>query len=95
MKFSERMGFESEQSVLQIDGMSTDLRNSLWNFLHELCNFESYISTTNIAKCIWSEFFHLPIDELNIDTCRFAGREIKQYFMSAPWYTIYNLESVN
>jgi hypothetical protein len=88
MNFSQRMGLEPVLPILQIDRISTELRNSLWNLLYEVSSGGTYTSSS--AKRIWGDFFKLPLDELAIYSSS-AMDQIKKKFMAAKWHAIYDL----
>ena len=74
--------------MLQTDGMSDALRNSIWNVLHSI--FENpdddWIA---LAKCVAQFFRKVPLDELpDYDIqCR---NWVKDYFFTLPWHTVYD-----
>jgi AbiJ N-terminal domain 4 len=73
-KFSERKGFTKPLLVIQIEGMTVELRNSLWNALHEKIWMKEGMmkdlsglspgEIVNVAAAIWADFFKKPIDEI-------------------------------
>lgn len=87
-KFSERLGIVETPRTIQTEGMSDDLRNSLWNFLH--AQYESrHEHWLPLAKYIAQFFRKVPIDELPLYDfeCR---RWIKAYFFGLEWFEIYD-----
>ena len=90
-RFSDRIGVTSASDVLQCDGMTQALRNSLWNYLLKtffLGNSKSYPDT---VKPICEFFLKLPLDSLPI---YYEQKEwLKEVFFSDqfPWFQVYNL----
>jgi hypothetical protein len=41
MTFSDRMGFTAPSQLIQVDSMSEELRNSLWNLLTDVYDSDS------------------------------------------------------
>lgn len=95
MRFSERIGARPTSIDLQIDTMSQELRNSLWNLMHgffiEPDDHHSVLSgeLKLIAKLGQIHFFKLPVDELPDETYKYV-RWLKQWFMSSQWSDVYD-----
>jgi hypothetical protein len=99
MRFSERHGFVSPRSVLQIDGMDDALRASLWNVAQEIIwgshqSRSSYSYTTHsnlyeLIKRYWRDFFKIPINDIPeyIDK---TVKAVREWFFSAKWYEVYD-----
>lgn len=95
MLFSQRKGIKPGKSVIQIDSMDDNLRNSLWNAL-TLCYWDwikKYDNSTeesiNFVKEIWVYHFKKPLDTLpnfwfNIH------KAIKNQYDNYTWYEIYD-----
>lgn len=100
MKFSERMGHKPVSHTLQVESMSDDLRNSLWNFLDRFIwakkNFKDVSNTaskSNIHKFsqnLWMDYFKKPMDEIPYDYPGLILQQIRDYFFEAPWYEVYD-----
>ena len=97
MRFSDRLGITQANNVLQTQGMSDELRNSLWNILDMLLWSKPNFVTTPIGEPeikhfsnrLWFNYFKKPIDSKsgygpNILTA------IREYFFEAKWYDVYN-----
>ena len=96
MLFSQRKGIKPSKSVIQIESMNDDLRNSLWNAL-TLCYWNN-VKDNSIAYFplmkrligkLWLNHFKLPLDALSpswTDTCE----EIKNKFYGYKWYEVYD-----
>ena len=87
-KFSERLGLIEAPRLLQTEGMSDALRNSLWNFVVSM--FDAKEGEWLSAASWIAQFFRkVPVDELpHYDNkCR---EWIKAYFFSLHWYEVYD-----
>ncbi len=85
MNFSQRIGKEPIDKPLQIDSMSIELRNSLWNYTYEFFadNWIEHI------KYFYSSFFRLPVDEVPSTRPIRARGEFKKLFMALDWNKVY------
>ena len=95
MLFSQREGIKPGKSVIQINSMDDDLRNSLWNAvtLSYWSNIKSDFSYSPIEKTfisnIWVYHFKKPLDILpNIWST--VQREIKKQYNNYKWYEVYD-----
>jgi hypothetical protein len=88
-RFSERLGIVDSTPLLQTDGMSDALRNSLWNYLHSLFKSE-HNYWIPLAKWIAQFFRKVPVDELPYDDHR-CRQWVKAYFLSLKWHEVYDL----
>lgn len=88
---------KSLQSVIQIDSVNDELRNSLWNALDVLIwsddNFlwtsYGYPGIRAFSKILWFHYFKQPIDTRphdNSDKLTF----IRDYFFGCEWYEVYD-----
>lgn len=104
MKFSERLGYEEVRSNLQVESISDDLKNSLWNcyllfFLNDLKDYGTVGKNlfTNYAMNTWINYLKKPIDECPVYTDDIVIKEdfIRIVrciiFKSVNWYDTYNL----
>lgn len=101
--FSERKGLKPVRQTILIDGMTEDLRNSLWNALH-LAVWESEDFMHNrygnlpeidsFSAHLWFSYFKKPIDER--PSFAYSNRSerilkiIRDYFFGASWNEIYD-----
>ncbi len=87
-RFSERIGVDQSDRVLQVDSMDDALRNSLWNLLFQL--YDNGDHWKSVAKCVAIEFRKSPADELPYEAlhCR---DWLKEYFSGLPWAQAYDL----
>jgi len=96
-RFSQRKGFKPVSETMQIDGMNSELRNSLWNVL------DVYIFQTDgflhvqygkpkvdeFCSDIWFHFFKKPVDTIP----RYSGEKIeaiRKFYFSCEWYEVYD-----
>jgi hypothetical protein len=99
MFFSQRKGYKPVSQIIQKDGISEELRNTLWNILDLLVwsnehflvskydNARKGIET--FSKILWLNYFKKPIDT------RFYSNQddiqtIREYFFSCEWYEVYD-----
>ncbi|NLN60193.1 MAG: hypothetical protein GX147_05715 [Deltaproteobacteria bacterium] len=64
LKFSDRIGVTKVPDILQVNGMSAALRNSLWNYLLKTIFAGDSKYHTKATKIICERHFKLPIDKL-------------------------------
>jgi hypothetical protein len=98
IKFSQRKGLKPIKSILQIDSMDSDLRNSLWNAL-DVCYWDFFASKFNdmmggrtirlLCKAIWLDYFKQPVDNMS-RTWVLICLELRKYFLSCRWYEVYD-----
>ncbi len=99
MKFSEKKG-HTKPPELQRDGMSDDLRASLWNVLHFfIWDREGFVEPRafgyqpdifRFARSLWFDYFKQPLDTIP-DGPRATLFQIRTYFFGEPWYRVYDL----
>jgi len=97
VKFSERKGHKPVSRVIQKDGMSVDLRNSLWNVLDLVVwNRQGFIfrqygkgDIEAFSQALWFQFFKLPVDSRPDHEDRILA-EIREFFFSCKWYEVYD-----
>ena len=99
MRFSDRIGITQDNNVLQTQGMSDELRNSLWNVLDLfIWGKRSFLlsmydssgdNIQNFSYGLWFRYFKQPLDSR-------PGRDddilkaIRDYFFESEWYYVYN-----
>ncbi len=96
MKFSERIGINQVDTVLQVQGMDDDLKNSLWNvrdiFLWSQRGFATKQHgdprIQGFSSKMWFSYFKEPIDSRPIYGTDIL-KQIRGYFFGAEWYVIY------
>lgn len=97
--FAQTKGIKPVKSIIQVDSIDEDLRNSLWNVLIIYCwnQLKGHILISRSEKreiCIllnnlWINYFKLPIDTLE-DSWRSTYAQIRQYFFQCEWYEVYD-----
>lgn len=94
--FSQREGFKPVKSVIQINSIDNELRNSLWNAL-TLFYWDriedQWISTNNnmniLFKLLWIKHLKWQLDTLD-DFWPTTHKIIKKIFFNFLWYEIYD-----
>lgn len=99
MKFSQRMGFSPVSEIIQLEFMSTELRNSLWSELDmaywSQFDFTGYdfkpgfTRQQYLAEQLWLKYFKLPVDEVPFGQSQISDA-IRSYFFSCEWYEVYD-----
>lgn len=95
MLFSQREGIKPGKSVIQIDDMDNDLRNSLWNALalcfwnHIGSDFNYSSSNKTFVSNIWVYHFKEPLDSLS-NIWSNVQRVIKRQYDNLKWYEVYD-----
>lgn len=105
LRFSQRKGYTPVREKVQIEGMSPELRNSLWNVLDVFLfrakrphSFTGYFSPSGydefrvrwIGQSLWIGYFKRPLDTLPSSAVNILG-EIRKYFFSCKWFEVYDL----
>lgn len=99
--FSQRRGFKAVSEIIQVDSMSQELRNSLWNILS--ANFFLEYSDPwaspytmycgmlidSFVKYIWTDYFKIPLDHL-VEDRGSVVKFILDYFQGSKWYEVYD-----
>lgn len=101
--FSERKGITPPRQTVQTDGMTDELRNSLWNALHvSVWESDGFMRDRhgNLPKIndfsthLWFRYFKKPIDERPTyaynDRSERILKIIRDYFFSAKWNEVYD-----
>jgi len=94
--FSQRIGVKPVKTVLQLDSMDDDLKNSLWNVcydyhLRHLVAKQFDGPAHYICGPLWRDFFKLPLNEIP-PWEHMAMTVIKSfYFEKASWGDVYDL----
>ncbi len=101
MLFSQRKGYTSISDIIQTDGMSDELRNTLWNildlFIWQSPNFEKSYNPKNLdnySTFLWLSYFKKPVDSRPDSSYRVL-QVIREYFFTAEWYQVYNFIEVS
>ncbi len=96
MKFSERKGYKPVADLIQKEGMSDELRNSLWNVLDLFLwkdgeflwgNYEPNIQ--DFSTELWFRFFKKTFDTRPDNPIRIV-EAIRQYYFEYEWFEVYD-----
>lgn len=98
MRFSERYGYRPVRESLQVDSMSSELRNSLWSVLqlnvwvqfgHDpLRYYSTYVQ--ELSTSFWLDYFKKPIDTLPNYASQIVDA-VREYFFACEWYEVYDV----
>ncbi|TAL47217.1 hypothetical protein EPN87_03605 [archaeon] len=97
--FSERMGITPKQPI-QLDYIDNDLKNRLWNALHECYLKEggdlndysrSDAKFHQIVTTLWNEFFKEPLNVVEKNSSARNYELIMDRFYGLDWYRIYDI----
>ena len=96
--FSVRQGYVQPRTVMQVESMDAPLRNGLWNcveaHLNSIHTVNSVFSQSRLSSYgsqLWHEFFRLPVDEMPSRYRLDFLKAVRDWFMSAVWYSVYDL----
>lgn len=98
MRFSERIGKREIKTTLEKEGISSDLKNSLWTLVLELIVNKKdneipygggHSDLSIYFRDVWIYFFKLPIDNLPwsykvVDKTR-ATSKVRTWFFASEW----------
>ncbi len=94
--FSQRYGFKPVKTIIQVDGMDSDLRNGLWNaleiFFWSKARKEAYLR----ESAVYGLFISLRLDyfKLTLDTMpnymSDALKSVREYFFGCKWSDAYS-----
>ena len=89
-RFSERIGVSKTSKAIQMDGMSDELKNSIWNLFIDIYNQDDGIYWKKAADHIAEFFRKVPKDDLPFKSWE-CKRWVKEYFYSLDWDKVYDL----
>ena len=99
MNFSERKGLVTVAEIIQADGMSSELRSSIWNVLDlRIWSKPGFMDWTqgqyeprirSFSKVLWFHYFKRPVDTRSSDDRRIL-KEIREFFFAARWNEVYD-----
>jgi len=96
-RFSQRKGFQPVSTVIQVNAMNSELRNSLWNVLDVfIWQSERFLyaqygnpKIDDFSSALWFHFLKKPVDTRP----RYSSdklKEIREFFFSCEWYEAYD-----
>jgi len=96
MLFSQRIGIKPVNKTMQVDSMSSDLRNSLWNAL-TISYWETMRATftsrdskiDTLVRRLWVHYFKEPVDT-HKGIWQLAYQAIRDYFFGCEWFEVYD-----
>ena len=100
--FSQRKGIKPTAEVLQVNSMTEELRNSLWNALDvafwSTKNFVyaqyGYGEIEEFSRQLWFNYFKKPVDSRPDNGSPDRGgqilKEIRSYFFACSWNEVYD-----
>lgn len=96
MKFSERIGLKKISVDIQLDYISSDLKNRLWNgvyiYLISILTETTYLEESkleNVIFSIWMDFLKEPIDEIPFGTENIK-KNLKTRFYNWHYLEVYD-----
>ena len=96
--FSQKYGYKSVRTVIQVNGIDSDLRNSLWNALdvHYWWNAERKSRTLEgipdlylLCMKLGENYFKMTLDTMPTSPLEFK-EVIKKYFFECEWFEVYD-----
>ncbi len=96
MAFSQRMDLKPTKSILQLNSMDDDLRNSLWSSIYVMAleridrNYDYGESFSRaFVRRLWFAYFKIPIDQAPPRSV-YVIDHLKKYFFSCTWNEVYD-----
>jgi hypothetical protein len=93
-RFSDRIGVTQVRTILQIEGMSQPLRNSLWNCILNTFFEGDSDKWYSVTRVVCEGFFKIPVDSLPFRSQGYEQRKwLRTIFFNEAfeWYHVYNL----
>jgi hypothetical protein len=96
-RFSQRKGFKPVSETIQVNGISEELINSLWNvldvFLFKTDGF-LYVQygkpkIDGFSSSLWFHFFKKPVDTIP-EFSHHKLEAIRKFYFSCEWYEVYD-----
>lgn len=95
VSFSERMGLESFKKELQLSDMDIDLRNSMWNVIHQcvleygsMKSYDDHLSAFRFD--LMANFLKKPVHQLQEDPFNYV-QPFYKVFSELTWNRVYDL----
>jgi len=97
MRFSERKGLKPVKTIIQIDGVDTDLKTRLWNCIDIFVWRREIRSTSlkfekdlrSLVIQLWRNFFKRPLDTIPDFTLN-VYEEVRAWFIDCDWFEVYD-----
>ncbi len=94
MKFSERMGYVSPRTELQIESMDNDMRVALWNCYWErfesLFRFSEYnLECFKYSRGLWKNILIQPLNEMPEEPYNIATY-LSDWYFDCMWWEVYD-----
>lgn len=97
MRFSQRHGHKPIKSIIQLESMDEDLRNSLWNavYMHYFAipglanNIYNDRDLPQLLRAIWANYFKWQVTSLS-PVWSETSQKIHDFFITCPWYEVYD-----
>ncbi len=100
--FSQRKGYKPVSETIQIDSISPQLRNSLWNILSvsvfsinyhvsvdSISRDDSKSRIINICRYILIFYFKIPVDSIPYNFSTYVNH-LRDYFFECEWFEVYD-----
>lgn len=101
--FSERFGYNTARKALQYECMDAMLRMALYNVAFEwLSDYYSDVRSRDVCRSLWSELWHLPLDEFPepdplaafaVNGAQYSPaffKPMKDYLLKGKWFWPYD-----
>jgi len=88
-RFSEREGFVKVREEIQVDSMTVELRNSLWNIIYSL-SYERRYLFDKIFTRMWINLFKEPIDAVSTNPLVRLNK-LRVLFFENEWNVVYDI----
>ncbi|MCX5810001.1 MAG: hypothetical protein NTX36_11635 [Proteobacteria bacterium] len=97
MKFSERKGYKTPNTEIQNEGMTAELRISIWNVLDaRMWSTDGFLYAQYgesriqpFSRSLWFHYFKKPMDGRPTSD-RGILDKIREYFFKCQWYEVYD-----
>src|SRR6266702_4232730 len=90
-KFSQRMGIQQVNTVIQIDSMDVALRKALWIVFDDRVRLgmASYYAQ-KFGEQIWKYCFYKLLDEVPSGSKEKLFKAIQEHYFTLEWYEVYD-----
>ncbi|QQS05568.1 MAG: hypothetical protein IPK50_01435 [Fibrobacterota bacterium] len=88
--FAERYGHRPRPAIFQIDGISDELRITLWNAFYLFTNSFDEHDSILLRLIKWHRLLiRKPVDDIPYQS-HYINAELKKYFLTAAWFDIFD-----